>query len=404
MSAPAERRRRTLCVTADDLGYSSARDAGILACAARRGGLVTRASVLVTGASAAAACTAAMAAGLPLGLHLNLSEGAPAASPLAAVASLVDAASGRMRGKLGLRAACAAGAVEPAHLEAEIGAQLDLFERLQRAAAMSEAAAEAAGAEVEAAAAGAGVGAGGAAGFAPAHIDGHQHVHVLPAVREALLRVLAARGVGVGSGGGGDSARLRTRVPQLPPPLPARRPEGGSDGSGDADGSNDAEGGCSSELLALVEDAGGARRAFYEAVSLDAAGLRAALRGGRGAAPRAFAGFSTMGAEGTAPRVRAALRRAFQVADAAAAAAASGGPGAPQDEADADVEWMVHPGLRTPDGLAPAEAGCGGLEADDFARSEEREAEMRMLAPAPGGGRCELRAWVEGELGAELVA
>ena len=73
-------------------------------------------------------------------------------------------------------------------------------------------------------------------------------------------------------------------------------------------------------------------------------------------------------------------------------------------EFDADVEWMVHPGLRTADGLPPSAAGCGGLEADDFARSEEREAEMRLLSPAGEGGRCALREWVEAELGARLVA
>jgi predicted glycoside hydrolase/deacetylase ChbG (UPF0249 family) len=383
MSAPAQRRRRTLCVTADDLGYSSARDAGILACAARRGGLVTRASVLVTGASAAAACTAAMAAGLPLGLHLNLSEGAPAASPLSAVSSLVDSSSGRMRGKLGLRDACAAGAVVAAHVEAEVAAQLDLFARL-------------------------------CGGDAPAHVDGHQHVHVIPLVRDALLRVLGAR-----------SLRLRTRVPALLPPAPRDTADAENAAASPSSSATAAVAATNESQLELVDDPGGARRAFYEAVSRDAEGLRAALRdGARGSAARAFVGFSTMGAEGTEPRARAALRRAFAVAEAAAEAAESctgsgggdgdggggggggsgGGNGDAADGEDAaGVEWMVHPGLRTPEGLAPAEAGCGGAEADDFARSAQREMEMRALAPG-AGGRCALREWVEQELGARLVA
>ena len=392
MSAPAPQRSRTLCVTADDLGYSSARDAGILACAARRGGLVTRASVLVTGASAAAACAAARAAGLPLGLHLNLTEGAPAASPLAAVASLLDSGGGggggaggggggaRMRGKLGLREACAAGAVVAAHVEAEVAAQLDLFARL-------------------------------CGGDAPAHVDGHQHVHVIPLVRDALLRVLGAR-----------SLRLRTRVPALLP-LPLRVTVDAEDAAASASSADAAAVAATNEsLLELVDDPGGARCAFYEAVSRDAEGLRAALRdGARGSAARAFVGFSTMGAEGTEPRARAALHRAFAVAEAAADAAESctgsgggdggggggsggGGNGDAADGEDAaGVEWMVHPGLRTPEGLAPAEAGCGGAEADDFARSAQREMEMRALAPG-AGGRCALREWVEQELGARLVA
>jgi hypothetical protein len=191
-------------------------------------------------------------------------------------------------------------------------------------------------------------------------------VHVLPVVRDALLRVLDACGL-----------RLRTRVPALLPPPAAPAP-----------------------LLEMLGDAAGARRSFYEAVSRDAAGLRAALRGGRGAAARAFVGFATMGEEATRDRVRAALRRALDVAQSSDGAGECGGEEA---DFDAEVEWMVHPGLRTADGLAPADAGCGGLEADDFARSHAREAEMRLLAPA-ADGRCALREFVEDELGAQLVS
>ncbi len=54
-----------LVVTADDFGYSSRRDAGILHCWAE--GAVTRATLLVNGASAAEACGKAKQAGLPIG-------------------------------------------------------------------------------------------------------------------------------------------------------------------------------------------------------------------------------------------------------------------------------------------------------------------------------------------------
>jgi hypothetical protein len=107
-----------------------------------------------------------------------------------------------------------------------------------------------------------------------------------------------------------------------------------------------------------------------------------------------------MGAEGTGPRVRAALERAFEAAEADTQAEAGSHDGGDGDgDGEAVVEWMVHPGLRTPEGLVPAEAGCGGAEADDFARSSQREDEMRALAP--GGA---LREWVVKVLGARLVA
>ena len=54
-AGPADCRRSSrpaLLVTADDLGYSAVRDEGIFRCSWRAGGLVTRASLLVNGASA----------------------------------------------------------------------------------------------------------------------------------------------------------------------------------------------------------------------------------------------------------------------------------------------------------------------------------------------------------------
>ena len=41
-----------MCVTADDLGYSVERDQGIVSCSVKKGGLVSRTSLLVNGASA----------------------------------------------------------------------------------------------------------------------------------------------------------------------------------------------------------------------------------------------------------------------------------------------------------------------------------------------------------------
>ena len=76
-----------LLVTADDFGMCPERDRGILE--AHRRGVVTSASLLVTGGSVASAVRAASEQGMQLGLHLNLSEGPPAA-PQAHVASLLE--------------------------------------------------------------------------------------------------------------------------------------------------------------------------------------------------------------------------------------------------------------------------------------------------------------------------
>jgi predicted glycoside hydrolase/deacetylase ChbG (UPF0249 family) len=60
--------RRRLVVNADDLGLHPRIDEGILE--ARRRGILTSASVLVSGRNAAAAVRAAQAAGVRIGVHL----------------------------------------------------------------------------------------------------------------------------------------------------------------------------------------------------------------------------------------------------------------------------------------------------------------------------------------------
>ena len=152
-----------LLITADDLGYSAERDAGILA--AHAAGLLTGASLLVNGASAPGALAAAVAAGLPVGLHVNLTEGAPVSAPAAVASLLAPPARRELRGKHGFRAALRAGEVDAGHIAAEVAAQLARFVALHPARQL------------------------------PAHFDGHQHVHVLPAVAVALAAVCGAQGV-----------------------------------------------------------------------------------------------------------------------------------------------------------------------------------------------------------------
>jgi predicted glycoside hydrolase/deacetylase ChbG (UPF0249 family) len=148
-----------LVITADDLGIDEARDRGIFEAFAA--GALRQASLLVRGASAHSAAARARASGLPLGLHLDLTE-LEAVAEKTRIRSLLDAG-GRKLGKHGLRAAVARGDVQPEHVERETSAQLDAFEEL--------------------------------CGTPALHVDGHQHVQVVPGLSESIARVLGRRGV-----------------------------------------------------------------------------------------------------------------------------------------------------------------------------------------------------------------
>mmetsp|Transcript_14246 Transcript_14246/g.34452 ORF Transcript_14246/g.34452 Transcript_14246/m.34452 type:complete len:133 (+) Transcript_14246:140-538(+) len=64
-----------LLVCADDMGLCAQRDSGILSAFSQ--GIVSSASLLVTGSTAQDAARRAKEEGLMLGLHLNLTEGPP---------------------------------------------------------------------------------------------------------------------------------------------------------------------------------------------------------------------------------------------------------------------------------------------------------------------------------------
>lgn len=135
-------------------------------------GVVTRASLLVNGATAASALARAAAARVPVNLHLNLTEGTPVADPaLVSTLLLPPAAAGGgpaaplMRGKMGLRDALAGGAVELGHVAVEVEAQIQRFIALHPARAV------------------------------PDGLDGHQHVHVLPGCAEVIADAMARHGI-----------------------------------------------------------------------------------------------------------------------------------------------------------------------------------------------------------------
>lgn len=155
---------RTVFVTADDYGYNAAVDDGILALA--EAGRLAGAGCMTRAPGWRAAAARIPVASPPAsdaggdeddgsdqgqicgwGLHLDLTEFSP-----------------QRRGLWPLIGASLARRLDPAALREEIAAQCMLFED--------------------------------ATGRAPDYVDGHQHVHQLPQVREALVEVLAARYAG----------------------------------------------------------------------------------------------------------------------------------------------------------------------------------------------------------------
>jgi predicted glycoside hydrolase/deacetylase ChbG (UPF0249 family) len=145
-----------LVVNADDLGLHPRIDEGILR--AHREGILTSATVLATGRNAERAVAQAKAQGLAVGLHLCLTTGLEPAAGAANVPSL--APGGRFRRAWPqLVTAWATGVIHLGEVEREFTAQLDRLRAL---------------------------------GAEPDHLDGHQHLHLLPGISRAV-EVLAAR-------------------------------------------------------------------------------------------------------------------------------------------------------------------------------------------------------------------
>lgn len=328
----------TVLVCADDLGYSAARDAGILRCI--RAGAVHRVSLMVRGCSAAGALPAAVAAGVPVALHLNLTEGAPASAPVD-VPSLVDPSTGSMLGKVGFRAALARGAVALADVAREAAAQVALYRALHPT------------------------------GDGPRAFDGHQHVHVLPGVAAALAAALAPLGVAA------------TRIPEWAGD--AVEPLGHLDATGS---------GARAAFYRAVSADARAARAVYARAGIDAIAsvfvgfglsgsdctlerVRATLLAARAAAGSsgcvewmAHPGFRCFGAGSSDSVARA---EAFARDDSLVC-----GGGAVLD-ADAVAD-------RAAATAAVAAEGCGGAPPDDFACSWEREREVAVLCAAAAVG------------------
>jgi chitin disaccharide deacetylase len=140
-----------LVVNADDAGFDRATDDAILRCSR----IARSASVAVNGATAAE--FVARAQGIALGIHVNLTEGMAVAGPLA---TLTDG-EGRFRwGKDEFWDRARRGEIDPREVKREVRAQWERGEKL---------------------------------GIRATHVDGHNHVHVIPAVREALPKDVYVR-------------------------------------------------------------------------------------------------------------------------------------------------------------------------------------------------------------------
>lgn len=144
---------RSLIVVADDGGADAPRDRGILE--AVDAGLVRNVSVIPNGADAEAlAAELRRRPGVSVLLHLNLTEGPALAGP----APSLTGREGRFPGdKQAVWHRAHGGLVDPAEVEREALAQAARLRAL---------------------------------GLEPVGLNGHNHVHVLPGVREGVVRVL----------------------------------------------------------------------------------------------------------------------------------------------------------------------------------------------------------------------
>ncbi|GEN10978.1 Predicted glycoside hydrolase or deacetylase ChbG, UPF0249 family [Myxococcus fulvus] len=149
-------RPRRLIVNADDLGLHPSLDAGILR--ANREGIVTSATLLAMGPTAPEAASRAREQGLAVGLHLALSTRLEPAAGAHRVPTV--APDGRLRASWAEFAkAWLTGKVRRAEVELELESQLRRAREL--------------GVEVD-------------------HLDGHQHLHLLPGIRP-MVEAMAAR-------------------------------------------------------------------------------------------------------------------------------------------------------------------------------------------------------------------
>ncbi|NXR68402.1 YDJC deacetylase, partial [Rhadina sibilatrix] len=274
-----------LIVTGDDFGYCPRRNQGIVDCFLA--GAISNVSLLVNGSAAADAAELARRYNIPIGLHANLSEGSPVCEVLKTNSSLLNQ-DGFFHGKMGFRTALSKGLLNMSEVKQELKAQVELFHELT--------------------------------GHLPPHMDGHQHVHVLPEVRHVFAEVLEEYGI------------KYTRVPIEP-------------------GLHD----CDWIPPSLMDFYLGVEEDSFNTVDVFTKhGIRWA---------DAYIGLSTMGRNMSVSSIRSAIDSAVLRLPARAARGAT-----------VTIELMVHPGYPS----VPPAGGCGEGP-DDFSQSWERLHELQTL-------------------------
>ncbi|XP_020794048.2 carbohydrate deacetylase [Boleophthalmus pectinirostris] len=277
--------RMQLVVTGDDFGYCPRRNQGLVECFLS--GAITTVSLLVNGSAAQQAAELAKRHSIPIGLHANLSEGVPVC-PSLLQSSLVDHR-GFFHGKMGFRRRLERGQLCLTQVEMELRAQVKRFIELT--------------------------------GHRPQHMDGHQHVHVLPGVRLVFAQVLS------------DLSIPFTRVP-VEPGLHS----------------------CPWLQAPL--------RTFYSQVEQDALDSIPVFRKYSLRWPDVYLGLTTMGQNMSVSSLQRALSHALSTESS---------DSTPR-ERPLSAELMVHPGYPS----LPEEGGCGEGP-DDFSQSSERQHELQVL-------------------------
>lgn len=151
---------KRLVVNADDFGLTEMVNQGILKC--HQEGIVTSASLLANGLALESAVR--LARGWPslgIGVHLNLTQEEPV-SPPSLVPSLVGRDGKFIPSPLGLIARLVAGRSRLVEIERELRAQIEKVV---------------------------------ATGLNVTHLDGHKHIHLLPAIFEIALKLAREYGI-----------------------------------------------------------------------------------------------------------------------------------------------------------------------------------------------------------------
>lgn len=282
----------TQCIiTADDLGYAEIRDRGIFQCI--EAGTITAVSLLVNGKNAKNAIEKAILyPHVSIGLHVNLTEGISVSSSSLVKSLFLQNDNNEIdtfRGKIGFRDALIQKKINLDEVRTEIRAQIAKFQELHPYHQL------------------------------PTHADGHQHIHVLPSIREIFAEEIV-------------NAQIKNiRLPIL----------------------------SEYEKRHLPLD----RATFYQQVSIDAEISQSLFKKHNLNVSSVFLGFTLGGEACTLSNIFTALTSISNTN---------------YSTTTNIIELMLHPGFSIPNNTTKEEAGCGNGP-DDFSISKDREIELQLL-------------------------